>query len=237
MRKHLFLGLFLPFILVLTAIGTGFAVFFFGENQTKNNMDELVVVDNKVDSSFGTLFLAYGYEDNENFIDYNISGGDNHFDPFAYITQTTIDFPSPIRTKFVFKNKESKDETYGYYSRFQYTFHYEITISEVFAYYFRLFYPAISDESSRTVTGLLSNPEDTSKKTENIVFDETTVKYEDGAYTFQQEMILPIIIAYRSGAIPTSTKAFTDMWDKIKDSAQPLLKLAFYLTVTPVIQE
>lgn len=94
MRKHLFLGLFLPFILVLTAIGTGFAVFFFGENQTKNNMDELVVVDNKVDSSFGTLFLAYGYEDNENFIDYNISGGDNHFDPFAYITQTTIDFPS-----------------------------------------------------------------------------------------------------------------------------------------------
>lgn len=82
---------------------------------------------------------------------------------------------------------------------------------------------------------MLSNPEDTSKKTENIVFDETTVKYEDGAYTFQQEMILPIIIAYRSGAIPTSTKAFTDMWDKIKDSAQPLLKLAFYLTVTPVI--
>ena len=243
MRKHLFLGLVLPFILVLSTVGTGFAVWFFGENQDKNNNNNQVQVDNKVNPDFGTIYLQYGNEGDENFISYNDS--QNHIDPFLYITQTDVDFPSPVSVKFVFHPKSSYDEYISAYSGFLYSFHYEITISETFNSYFKLVYPTADATETRKASGYLTNDKlgvmkdkefklsDPKDDANDSIFEET--HNGETSVGFKGVATLPIIINYRSGAIPTSKAAFEAMWTNLeKNSSEknPLIKLCFYMTVT-----
>lgn len=246
MRKHLFLGLFLPFILILSAVGTGFAVFFFGENQDQSKTNHKVVVENDINSTFGTLYLAYGEEDDENFIDYNTK--DAHIEPFIYITQTDVSFASPIKAKFLFNIETGKtvDEMKDYFSQFTYSLSYEITLSDTFLTYFRLVYPAMDSDTAKTTSGYMTNTTigtGDDKKMVNIAFDDTTIttttedfdQYIAGSFTFKGEMTLPMIISYRSGCIPTSAAAFSSMWDKINTSVakgSPLIDLKFHLIVS-----
>ncbi len=245
MRKHLFLGLFLPFILILSVVGTGFAVFFFGENQDKSKTNHKVVVEDDINSTFGTLYLAYGEEDDENFIDYNTT--DAHIEPFIYITQTDVAFASPIKAKFLFniENGRTKEEMKDYFSQFTYSLSYEITLSDTFLSYFRLVYPAMDSDTAKTTSGYMTNSTigtGTDKKMINIPFSddtitETTEKFDTyiaGSYTFQGVMTLPMIISYRSGCIPTGKDAFTSMWEKINTSVKttPLIDLKFHLIVS-----
>lgn len=238
MRKHLFLGLFLPFILVLTAIGTGFAVFFFGENQAKNNMDNIIRVEDDINSTFGTLYLAYGEEDDENFIDYNTVSA--HIQPFVYITQTDVSFASPIKAKFMFNINTGRtaDDMKAYYSQFTYSLSYELTLSDTFLTYFRLVYPAMDSDTAKTTSGYMTNTK--LGKMTNIAFNDDTITtdshdtYGEGSFTFVGENTLPLILSYRSGCIPTSAAAFSSMWDKINASVgkNALINLKFHLKVS-----
>ncbi len=245
MRKHLFLGLFLPFILVLSAVGTGFAVYFFGENQDQSKTNHKVVVEDDIDSSFGTIYLAYGEEEDENFIDYNTT--DAHIEPFIYITQTDVSFASPIKAKFIFNNGiRTSDEMKAYFSQFTYSLSYEITLSDTFLTYFRLVYPAMDSDTAKTTSGYMTNTTigtGDDKKMIKVAFDDETITtttekfdtYAAGAFTFKGEMTLPMIISYRSGCIPTSEAAFSSMWDKINTSVakgSPLIDLKFHLIVS-----
>ena len=241
MRKHLFLGLFLPFILVLSTVGTGFAVWFFGENQNKNNNNNQVQVDNKVDPDFGTIYLQYGNEGDENFISYNESDPKKHIEPFLYITQTDVDFPSPVSVKFVFKPQTSPEEYISAYSGFLYSFHYEITISETFNSYFKLVYPTSDGTETRKASGYLTNDKLGLMKNKEYIFgtDSDTIVTErhdnKASFGFKGVSTLPIIINYRSGAIPTSKAAFEAMWTNLEKNSSkenPLIKLSFYMTVT-----
>ena len=232
MRKHLFLSLFLPFILVLSTVGTGFAVWFFGENQDKNNNNNQVQVETNA-KDFGMIHLQYGEEGDENFISFQDSNSD--VEPFLYITQTDVEFPSPVTAKFVFNMHGSDDETAAYYSQFKYSLQYEVAISETFDSYFKLVYPITSSTDSRKASGYLSYSNKDEAK--GLGFDGAWKSHGWALGRFTETgsefPSLPIIINYRSGAIPTSKKAFEAMWNRLVESQKtaPLIKINIYLTI------
>lgn len=231
MRKHLFLGLFLPFILVLSIMGTGFAVWFFGGIQSKSNNNQVQVETSVKDC--GMIYLQYGNEGDENFISFQ--DDKSEVEPFLYITQTDVEFPSPMTVKFVFKKRGTDKETSEYYSKFKYSLQYEVTISETFDSYFKLVYPTTSSTDTRKANGYLSFSDKSNVKERD--FDNTWIEHGwalgrniENVYEYPS---LPIIVNYRSGAIPTSKDAFEAMWNRLEDSQKtaPLIKISIYLTI------
>lgn len=225
MRRNLLLGLFLPSALVLTTIGTSFAVWYFGENEAKKDDKNMVDVDKYVDADFGTLSISYGNENDENYI------GPDHDDkevfPILYITQTDIAFASPIKVSFAFKNDPNMD-----YTAYTYSFHYEITLSEEFTSYFRMLYPGVQAANMKTATGYLNHKTiGTLQNLHYSQFESYTITSENDTYGFF-EAELPVAFAYRSGAIPTSEEAFKDMWDKLNTGMEttPLVSFSYYLS-------
>lgn len=235
MRKHLFLGLFLPFILVLSTVGTGFAVWFFGENQNKNDNNNQVQVETSA-KDCGMIYLQYGNEGDENFISFQ--DDKSEVEPFLYITQTDVEFPSPMTAKFVFKKRGTDEETSDYYHKFKYSLQYEVTISETFDSYFKLVYPTTSSTDTRKASGYLSFSD--KNKVNELSFDNTWINHGwalgrniENVYEYPS---LPIIVNYRSGAIPTSKTAFEAMWNRLVESQKtaPLIKISIYLTIESV---
>lgn len=234
MRKHLFLGLFLPFILVLSTMGTGFAVWFFGGIQSKSNNNQVEVETSVKDC--GMIYLQYGNEGDENFISFQ--DDKSKVEPFLYITQTDVEFPSPMTVKFVFKKRGTDKETSEYYSKFKYSLQYEVTISETFDSYFKLVYPTTSSTDARKASGYLSFSDKSNVKERDF---DNTWKDHDWALGRNIENVyeypsLPIIVNYRSGAIPTSKTAFEAMWNRLVESQKtaPLIKISIYLTIESV---
>lgn len=234
MRKHLFLGLFLPFILVLSIMGTGFAVWFFGGIQSKSNNNQVEVETSAKDC--GMIYLQYGNEGDENFISFQ--DDKSEVEPFLYITQTDVEFPSPMTVKFVFKKRGTDKETSEYYSKFKYSLQYEVTISETFDSYFKLVYPTTSSTDTRKASGYLSFSNKNNVK--ELDFDNTWINHGwalgrniENVYEYPS---LPIIVNYRSGAIPTSKTAFEAMWNRLVESQKtaPLIKISIYLTIESV---
>ena len=214
MRKHLFLGLFLPFILVLSIMGTGFAVWFFGGIQSKSNNNQVQVETSAKDC--GMIYLQYGNEGDENFISFQ--DDKSKVEPFLYITQTDVEFPSPMTAKFVFKKRGTDEETSDYYHKFNYSLQYEVTVSE-----------------TRKANGYLSFSDKSNVK--GLPFDNTWINHGwalgrdiNNVYEYPS---LPIIVNYRSGAIPTSKDAFEAMWNRLEESQKtaPLIKISIYLTI------
>ena len=231
MRKHLFLGLFLPFILVLSIMGTGFAVWFFGGIQSKSNNNQVQVETSAKDC--GMIYLQYGNEGDENFISFQ--DDKSKVEPFLYITQTDVEFPSPMTAKFVFKKRGTDEETSAYYHKFRYSLQYEVTVSETFDSYFKLVYPTTSSTDARKANGYLSFSDKSNVK--GLPFDNTWINHGwalgrdiNNVYEYPS---LPIIVNYRSGAIPTSKVAFEAMWNRLEDSQKtaPLIKISIYLTI------
>ena len=231
MRKHLFLGLFLPFILVLSIMGTGFAVWFFGGIQSKSNNNQVQVETSAKDC--GMIYLQYGNEGDENFISFQ--DDKSKVEPFLYITQTDVEFPSPMTAKFVFKKRGTDEETSAYYHKFNYSLQYEVTVSETFDSYFKLVYPTISSTDARKANGYLSFSDKSNAK--GLSFDNTWINHGwalgrniNNVYEYPS---LPIIVNYRSGAIPTSKDAFEAMWNRLEESQKtaPLIKISIYLTI------
>lgn len=231
MRKHLFLGLFLPFILVLSIMGTGFAVWFFGGIQSKSNNNQVQVETSAKDC--GMIYLQYGNEGDENFISFQ--DDKSKVEPFLYITQTDVEFPSPMTAKFVFKKRGTDEETSAYYHKFKYSLQYEVTVSETFDSYFKLVYPTTSSTDARKANGYLSFSDKSNVK--GLSFDNTWINHGwalgrdiNNVYEYPS---LPIIVNYRSGAIPTSKDAFEAMWNRLEDSQKtaPLIKISIYLTI------
>lgn len=233
MRKNIVLGLILPFVLVLSTAGAGFAVWFFGENETKKKNDNTVEVDKYISTDFGELYLTYGNTDDENYISHWDEEEDHY--PFLYITQTDISFPSPVRAAFIFKEDAQAD-----YSLYKYSFHYEIALSETFYNYFRLVYPNIKDTDQRTTDGYFTleynGKEEEMKDISYDRFNQVTLGDEKVSGIGFKDAKMPIIFAYRSGAIPTSKGAFEDMWNKLEQEKKktPLVKLKFYMTISGV---
>ena len=225
MRRNLLLGLLLPTTLVLTTVGTSFAVWYFGENKAKKDNKNMVEVDRYVDADFGTLTIFYGNENDENYI--GPSHENDKVNPILYITQTDISFASPIKVSFAFKNDPNMD-----YTAYQYSFHYEITLSEEFTSYFRMLYPGVQSANMKTATGYLSHKIIGTLQNKSYTdFYSYTVTTENDTYGFF-EAELPVAFAYRSGAIPTSEEAFKDMWDKLNTGMEtsPLVKFSYYLS-------
>lgn len=232
MRKRLFLGLFLPFILVLSTMGTGFAVWFFGGIQSKSNNNQVEVETSAKDC--GMIYLQYGNEGDENFISFQ--DDKSKVEPFLYITQTDVEFPSPMTVKFVFKKRGTDEETSAYYHKFKYSLQYEVTVSETFDSYFKLVYPTTSSTDTRKANGYLSFSDKNNVK--GLSFNDT---WKDHGWALGRDInnvyeypSLPIIVNYRSGAIPTSKDAFKEMRNRLEESTAPLIKISIYLTIEPV---
>lgn len=232
MRKNLFLGLFLPFILVLSTVGTGFAVWFFGGIQSKSNNNQVQVETSAKDC--GMIYLQYGNEGDENFISFQ--DDKSEVEPFLYITQTDVEFPSPMTAKFVFKKRGNDEETSDYYHKFKYSLQYEVTVSETFDSYFKLVYPTTSSTDTRKANGYLSFSD--KNKVNGLSFDNTWINHGwalgrdiNNVYEYPS---LPIIVNYRSGAIPTSKDAFKEMRNRLEESTAPLIKISIYLTIESV---
>ncbi|MCI5669968.1 MAG: hypothetical protein MR335_03165, partial [Bacilli bacterium] len=135
----------------------------------------------------------------------------------------------------VFKKRGTDEETSAYYHKFRYSLQYEVTVSETFDSYFKLVYPTTSSTDTRKASGYLSFSDKNNVK--GLPFDDTWKEHGwalgrniNNVYEYPS---LPIIVNYRSGAIPTSKEAFEAMWNRLEESQEtaPLIKISIYLTI------
>lgn len=203
--KKFLLGVALPISLAITVVGTGFAIWYFGE-MTRENADVSVKVAKKVPSSIGSLKVTFGEEGSK----YYAADGE---EPKLIVSQTKVIFPSPVSVTFTWATVDEDSDLS--LSSFLYTFEYKITLSEVFSQYFQLYQPVESD--SDVISGY---------------WDETTAEMTITDFSTPMNRTFPFSAGYKSGKAPATHEAYRDLRQMLIDEARTTPLVSFEFTIT-----
>lgn len=205
MKNKFVLAFLMPLFIMVAVFGTGFSLWYFGDQQAMGAQTADVKVERIVDGNFGKFSYSLGNEDDEDYVSEEKIDKES-YSPLLYVQQTGIEFVSPMNITFTFI--EPTDKEAQPLTSYKFIFKYEIDLTGNFSKYFKVTAPKSSE--SANVEGYIPG-----------YGDENGMKYDDIAKdaSLATKSIMPISFDYKPQKTPTTLDQFKEIKDDLKNTS------------------